>query len=309
MGGHKQTRWFKISLEIGLLVGASCLNQMEGASGTSSKNHHSEPDLPKSSQVMDDIPEAIRETADIQTNQRSPKMWILGGSVVGILALGLGMVWAVLPPSSTNSGTAGTKTNPETAASPSPQPQPTIEAQPKADGTLLGHHPYEEAPTENLMPVVSDGSVKLRPAAAEKFLQMQKAARADGVHLVPLSGFRSVKDQQYLFFEVKAQRGQQTTERAEVSAPPGYSEHHTGYAIDIGDADVPATHITQKFENTAAFQWLQEHASQFQFELSFPKDGAQEVSYEPWHWRFVGNRHSLETFYKNRQSSPSLPDN
>ena len=254
---------------------------------------------------MDDIPEAIRETADIPTNQRAPKMWIFGGTAVGILALGAGMAWAMFSPPSPDTGIATTPNNTTATATPSPQPEKTIEAQPKADGTLLGHHPYEEAPQEDLMSVVADGSIKLRQAAAEKFLQMQKAARADGVYLVPLSGFRSLQDQQYLFFEVKAQRRQRTTERAEVSAPPGYSEHHTGYAIDIGDADAPATNVTREFEKTAAFQWLQENASQYQFELSFPKDSPQEVTYEPWHWRFVGNRHSLETFYGSRQASPS----
>ncbi|WP_343327422.1 M15 family metallopeptidase [Geitlerinema sp. PCC 9228] len=281
------------------------MNQTDGASGTDSQNHSSESSLPTSPRNMDDIPEAIREAADMQTNQRSPKVWLVGGTVVGIFALGAGMIWAVWPLSAPESPTASSnQSSPETVASPSPQPKNTITTQPKADGTLLGHHPYEEAPQEDLVPVVADGSVLLRAAAAEKFLQMQKAARADGVYLVPLSGFRSIEDQQYLFFEVKAQRGQVTTERAEVSAPPGYSEHHTGYAIDIGDADAPATNVTQKFENTTAFAWLQEHASKYQFELSFPKD-SQQVSYEPWHWRFVGNRHSLETFYQSRQSPPA----
>ena len=91
------------------------------------------------------------------------------------------------------------------------------------------------------------------------------------------------------------------SQRAAVSAPPGYSEHHTGYAIDIGDADVPATNLSPDFENTAAFKWLRENAAYFSFELSFPRDNPQNIMYEPWHWRFVGDRHSLETFYKARE--------
>ncbi|NMG60416.1 D-alanyl-D-alanine carboxypeptidase family protein [Geitlerinema sp. P-1104] len=166
---------------------------------------------------------------------------------------------------------------------------------------LLGHLPYEEAPPEDLRSIVSDNTIKLRSAAAEAYLDMEAAARADGVWLMPLSGFRSIEDQEYLFFEIKAQRGQVPAQRAEVSAPPGHSEHHTGYAIDIGDADVPATNLSPDFENTAAFKWLRDNAAYFSFELSFPRDNPQNIAYEPWHWRFVGDRHSLETFYKARE--------
>jgi D-alanyl-D-alanine carboxypeptidase len=140
----------------------------------------------------------------------------------------------------------------------------------------------------------------MRKAAAEAFKAMQAAAAADGVSLVPLSAFRSVEDQQHLFFDVKAERGQTATKRAEVSAPPGYSEHHTGYAVDIGDANVPAANVSPDFENTAAFKWLQANAARYSFEISFSKGNAQGVNYESWHWRFIGDIQSLETFYKAR---------
>jgi D-alanyl-D-alanine carboxypeptidase len=58
--------------------------------------------------------------------------------------------------------------------------------------------------------------------------------------------------------------------------------------------------LNVSFEETPAFQWLKDHAAFHSFELSFPKDNPQGVSYEPWHWRFVGDRDSLETFYKAR---------
>jgi zinc D-Ala-D-Ala carboxypeptidase len=104
-----------------------------------------------------------------------------------------------------------------------------------------------------------------------------------------------------LFFDLKAQNGEVATERADVSAPPGYSEHHTGYAVDIGDGSLPATDLEVSFETTPAFKWLQKKAAHYNFELSFPKNNPQGVSYEPWHWRFVGDRNSLETFYKDRR--------
>ncbi|NEQ19342.1 MAG: D-alanyl-D-alanine carboxypeptidase family protein, partial [Microcoleus sp. SIO2G3] len=149
------------------------------------------------------------------------------------------------------------------------------------------------------------GQIRMRKTAAQQYLAMAQAARSEGVILVPISGFRSVKDQEQLFFGVKSQRNQSAAERAAVSAPPGYSEHHTGYAVDIGDAAVPATNVNPNFEKTKAFQWLQANAARFSFELSFPKDNPQGVSYEPWHWRYVGDRSSLETFYKAKNFKPT----
>ncbi|MCY7275262.1 MAG: D-alanyl-D-alanine carboxypeptidase family protein, partial [Phormidesmis sp. CAN_BIN44] len=70
--------------------------------------------------------------------------------------------------------------------------------------------------------------------------------------------------------------------------------------IDIGDGNVPATNLSPSFDQTAAFNWLKQNAVRFNFEISFPKNNPQGVSYEPWHWRFVGDRQSLETFYKAR---------
>ena len=167
---------------------------------------------------------------------------------------------------------------------------------------MLGHFAYAEAPADELQPIVADGSIKMRSTAAEKFQAMKAAALATGVVLAPISGFRSQQTQEQVFFDVKAARGQATTKRAAVSAPPGYSEHHTGYAVDIGDGAVPATNLNTTFENTKAFKWLEANAAYFSFEMSFPQDNPQGVSYEPWHWRFVGDRQSLETFYKAKNS-------
>lgn len=166
---------------------------------------------------------------------------------------------------------------------------------------MLGHFRYKEAPLADLTAIVSDGSIKLRKSAAQAYREMEAAAQKDGVSLVPISGFRSLTDQDYLFFGKKAERGQVATERAKVSAPPGYSEHHTGYAMDLGDGSVPAANLSPTFDNTPAYQWLQANAAFYSFEMSFPKNNKQGVSYEPWHWRYVGDRDSLETFYKARQ--------
>ena len=140
---------------------------------------------------------------------------------------------------------------------------------------------------------------------------MQGDARASGITLTAISGFRTVQQQEYLFFEIKRQRNQDTRKRAEVSAPPRYSEHHTGYAIDIGDGKVPATNLSENFEQTPAFRWLENNAAKYSFELSFPRNNIQGISYEPWHWRYVGDTDSLKTFYEAQQlqNRPSSEEN
>lgn len=241
-----------------------------------------------SPEPTDDLPEAQREEINI-TKPKAVYPLVIIGSLLGVgIAILLGR------------GLFPTDSPSETTTAPTPQVSPTISPSPSSADVenVLGHLPYSEAKPEELKGITPDGRIRLRKAAAEKFLAMQAAARAQGVILTPLSGYRSVKEQEYLFFRIKEQRNQNTEKRAEVSAPPGYSEHHTGYAIDIGDGRAPATNLKVDFEQTAAFRWLKNNANQYSFTISFPPDNPQGVSYEPWHWRFEGDIDSLETFYK-----------
>ncbi|MBD2106237.1 D-alanyl-D-alanine carboxypeptidase family protein [Nodosilinea sp. FACHB-13] len=163
--------------------------------------------------------------------------------------------------------------------------------------TLLNHRAYDEAPTEELVTLNANAAIRLRAAAASQYEEMAQAASRAGVRLVPLSGFRSQEEQETIFFSLKADRGQDAQTRAEVSAPPGYSEHHTGYAVDIGDGNRAGTNLNTDFVDTRAYQWMEANAVRYGYELSFPPDNFQGVAFEPWHWRFVGDRTSLETFY------------
>lgn len=266
--------------------------------------------------TSEDIPEAIRDTPN--PDQNSPRksrrslrfwQWLAVAIVAFISALGLNYQFGILvSPTASNGPTSEITdvTEVETTATPLPTPRVTTTT-PEVSGNLLGHLPYEEAPQADLQNITADGLVKLRRPAAYAFLEMVDAARADGIVLVPISGFRNLEDQEFLFFDIKAQRGQIPSQRAEVSAPPGYSEHHTGYAIDVGDINFPDTDLNESFDGTPAFQWLQRNAAFYSFELSFPLDNPHGVSYEPWHWRYVGDRHSLETFYKARSVDADSP--
>ena len=249
---------------------------------------------------MDDIPEASRsQSQSDRSSWRVPGL-VLGGLVgLGAIALLLGVFLRY----SIESDSASTATPPPA------EPTPEVESSQNEDvENILGHLPYEEAPQSELKAVTPDGWIRLRSAAADKFRQMQADAQSQGIILTPLSGFRSKVQQNELFFNVKEERVQETSQRAEVSAPPGYSEHHTGYAIDIGDGRAPGTNLNTDFEKTAAFGWLEKNAPRYSFELSFPRDNSQGISYEPWHWRFVGDSNSLKTFYKASQLKQTPPD-
>jgi len=175
-----------------------------------------------------------------------------------------------------------------------PPPVQGLSARPGIDGRLLGHFPYEEIPAAQLVTIAP--GLQLQTDAAEALLAMQRAAAADGVDLRVLSAFRSIALQKHLFFDVKSERNQSALERAQVSAPPGYSEHSTGYAVDLGDGRRPGTNLSRSFETTPAFSWLSANANRFHFHLSFPASNRQGVSYEPWHWRFEGSAAALQTF-------------
>ncbi|MCT7975317.1 M15 family metallopeptidase [Laspinema olomoucense] len=162
--------------------------------------------------------------------------------------------------------------------------------------TLYGHLAYAEAPDGDLI-AVGNGQT-LRQSAASQFEAMVSAAAADGVQLVPLSGFRTREAQHHVFYAIADQRGQTLQQRARYAAPPGHSEHHTGYALDIGDGSAPTHDLRVSFENTPAFRWLTANAATFGFELSFPENHPS-VNYEPWHWRWVGDAESQQLFHQS----------
>ncbi len=175
-----------------------------------------------------------------------------------------------------------------------PGPVAGLDARLSADGRLLGHFPYPEVGADQLLEVAP--GLKLQRDAAEAVLAMQRAASADGVNLVVLSAFRPITLQKELFFDVKSERNQSALERAQVSAPPGFSEHSTGYAVDFGDGSRPQANLSEAFAETPAFRWLQAHGARYHFILSFPRENPQGVSYEPWHWRFEGTADALKVF-------------
>ena len=141
------------------------------------------------------------------------------------------------------------------------------QAQMNHDHRILGHLPYAEIPKEKL--VLIEPNIEVHIDMRDSLLKMREEAKKDGIYLVFLSGYRSINLQNEIFYSLKSIRNQEAAERARVSAPPGYSEHSTGFAIDIGDATRRETDFETEFENTEAFKWLIKNAAKFHFKLSF----------------------------------------
>ncbi len=121
----------------------------------------------------------------------------------------------------------------------------------------------------------------MTPGTLTCWRDMTDAARRDGIELLLVSAFRSI-DYQCELIARKLAKGQDLDTILTVNAIPGFSEHHTGRAIDLTCEDCEP--LTEEFEFTDAFSWLCHHAARFHFAMSFPRDNALGIIYEPWHW-------------------------
>jgi len=124
---------------------------------------------------------------------------------------------------------------------------------------------------------------KLAPTAAMAWRKLKIAAADDGVTLQIVSAFRSVAYQRQII-ERKLAAGRTMEEILRVSAAPGYSEHHTGRAIDITSSGCKP--LAEEFDQTPGFAWLARHAKDFGFLMTYPRNNKLGVIYEPWHWTF-----------------------
>ena len=122
---------------------------------------------------------------------------------------------------------------------------------------------------------------RLEPRTARQWAAMVEAAAVGGVQLLIVSGFRSYEYQAGLIRN-KIEAGQSVSEILQVNTAPGFSEHHTGRAVDI--ATPGSRPLTEEFERSAAFRWLGEHAAGFGFSMTYPRDNPWGIVYEPWHW-------------------------
>jgi D-alanyl-D-alanine carboxypeptidase len=122
---------------------------------------------------------------------------------------------------------------------------------------------------------------RLTVAAAANWQDMVAAASADDIRVLIVSGYRSYEYQAQLIRK-KIAAGQTIEEILKVSAAPGFSQHHTGSAVDI--ATPGSRPLTEEFETSDAFGWLTDHAAEYGFSMTYPRDNPYGFIFEPWHW-------------------------
>lgn len=141
-----------------------------------------------------------------------------------------------------------------------------------------------------LAEAVKGSGVKLDYRVAPHYQEMYNAAKKDGITLTPVSGYRSYQRQKNNFDnEIKSQMSKgmnkvdATIKASQIRLLPGTSEHNAGLAMDICS-------LSTSFENTKEFRWLQAHAHEYGFIMRYPKDktNVTKITYEPWHYRYVG---------------------
>ena len=113
------------------------------------------------------------------------------------------------------------------------------------------------------------------------FYKMQTAAKNEGLTLKIVSGFRSYQDQVIVYNDWVNKDGKSVADT--YSARAGHSEHQTGLAMDLN-------WISNRFEDTNEYRWLQANAYKYGFIMRYLKN-KQDVTgyiYEPWHYRYVG---------------------
>ncbi|WP_246165377.1 M15 family metallopeptidase [Arthrobacter yangruifuii] len=135
--------------------------------------------------------------------------------------------------------------------------------------------------------LVDAGGLLLRSEAAEAYVRMVADAAAEDVRIAPVSGYRSREEQARLHASYTEQYGQEGADS--LSARPGYSEHETGLAVDIGNPD-GACALETCFDGTAAGIWAAANAHRYGYLIRYPA-GAEHLTgyaYEPWHLRYVG---------------------
>ena len=146
---------------------------------------------------------------------------------------------------------------------------------------------------------------------AETLRQMVNDAAAAGVKLKPTNGYRSIARQQELWdarvktlMESGLSQADAETKAIDYTSAPGTSDHNTGLGLDIVSEDHPAKDAG--FAETAAAQWLAEHAADYGFILRYPSDKTEAtgMDYEPWHYRYVGS----EQAHKIKESGLCLEE-
>lgn len=145
-----------------------------------------------------------------------------------------------------------------------------------------------EIPTVPIRSNITDDEKKVSYLVSPALNNLVAAAREQGITLDLQSGYRSYGAQQKLYENYLAQDTQSNIDS--YSAKPGYSEHQTGLAVDLGGASSPGCNVKPCFAVTPESKWLTDNVHNYGFIFRYP-EGKQKITgyeYEPWHLRYVG---------------------
>ncbi|MFT4186537.1 MAG: M15 family metallopeptidase [Micrococcaceae bacterium] len=227
--------------------------------------------------------------------QKHPSRRAVGIGILGTVAAG-----ALSVPVLKNSHIIDSA--PSTTPRPTPKPTPNLRVashNPTSTSVLINKKnpfkPLSWAPTASDLrnpDVYLNGdstaeNMMLRNVSATALEKMAVVARKAGIELKVISGYRSYQTQVDVYNQWVQTYGQQDADNR--SARPGYSEHQTGLAVDIGDGN-SQDDLSQDFGVTSAGQWVAKNCNNYGFILRFPEN-KQHITgyiYEPWHLRYVG---------------------
>lgn len=248
-------------------------------------------------------------------NQKKKKTWMIwAGSIGGALVIGAAVFWLSLHDWDPEAGLAALTGEEEPQEQPAPVEQPAEEMPAPPEEPAL-EIPETEPPEEVIdatkypedielpeEPTVIDGILLANkqhplpatyapgesPEARAAFEDMRAEAEAAGIQLTAFSTYRDFGRQEVLYKGYVEKDGQEAADR--YSARPGFSEHQTGLAFDIGETGQEVHWASQTFGETEGGKWLADNAHRFGFILRYPEGKEQITGYmhESWHYRHVG---------------------
>ncbi|MCB2215375.1 M15 family metallopeptidase [Desulfofustis glycolicus] len=147
----------------------------------------------------------------------------------------------------------------------------------KIEAPALSSDSFRQVPAEL---TYNRTNIYVHSIALPPLLAMLDRAREDGVELLVESGYRSERYQRTIFKRMMAQ-GRIFTDIIRYVAPPGYSQHALGTAVDFHPSN-------WRFADTRAYAWLQENAAAFSFKETYSRSNKRNMPWEAWHWNYCG---------------------
>lgn len=147
--------------------------------------------------------------------------------------------------------------------------------------------------------VTVQGKYKLDEKAAEHAIELLAAAKKAGYDMQLCSAYRTVEKSAELyqrqikkFLNAGYSQADAEKEAAKWVAPPGTSEHHTGLAMDLVSSDYWGQYsdLEHDYDKFDSFKWMYANCAEYGFVLRYPEDKQDitGITYEPWHYRYVG---------------------